>query len=279
VSTNYSQPISTTVQSISTAVALVTPQTNYGYQPVPTDGAQPPALLFHYEGENVVHLQSDITDHFVEDNTAIQDQISLKPEKITVHGFIGELNNVSPLPIPNNGQISAILPDVASFVPAFTTAGQAAIDQASAAYQTALVASNTAVSAWGALTGNNGQTVIGSSGVFVSGASLNLQQAMFQQFYGYWLSRTLFNVQTPWAVFTNMAIEELRATQDESTRVITDFYVSFKMIRFSSLTEEGETLQPVGRAGYQSQPLDDLGVSSTTPSISLASAFSLGSWN
>jgi hypothetical protein len=196
-------------------------------------------LLFHYEGENVAHLQSDITDHFIEDNTAIQDQISLKPEKVTVHGFIGELNDIFPVSIPNNGQIEAIVPNVAAFVPQFTAAGQDAINQAAAAYKTEQNAQNTLVSAWGALSRAGQNTVIGSS--------QGLQQAVFQQFYLYWRNRVLFTIQTPWAVFLNMAIEELRATQDESTRVITDFYVSFKMMRFSTTF-----LQTPGQANLQS---------------------------
>jgi hypothetical protein len=79
------------------------------------------------------------------------------------------------------------------------------------------------------------------------GSSQGLQQAVFQQFYLYWRNRVLFTIQTPWAVFSNMAIEELRATQDESTRVITDFYVSFKMMRFSTTF-----LQTPGQANLQS---------------------------
>src|SRR6266576_7254366 len=81
---------------------LVSPQTTIGYQPqnTPTQNGQtnqpPPALLFHYEGEQTASLQSDITDHYIEDNTALQDQIALKPEETTTHGFIGELNDVAP---------------------------------------------------------------------------------------------------------------------------------------------------------------------------------------
>lgn len=279
--TDFFQPIATTVQSITTSVALVTPQVNVGYQPQVTSGSQPPALLFHYEGENVAHLQSDITDHFIEDNTAIQDQVALKPERVTVHGFIGELNDVFPVSIPNNGQISALLPNVAAFVPQLTVAGQSAINTAFAAYQTANAAKNAAVNAWGALSnigrpGASAGTVIGSSGINVNGAAVtsvaslspqNLQQALFQQFYLYWRTRTLFTIQTPWAVFQNMAIEELRALQDESTRMITDFYISFKMLRFSTTflqTPSGFT--GVGRAGVTTT---NLGQSTPTPDISV----------
>jgi hypothetical protein len=268
MSSNFFQSISTTAQSITTAVALVTPQTNIGYQPQNQDGLQPPTLLFHYEAENTAQLQSDITDHFIEDNTAIQDQIALKPERITVHGFIGELNDVFPVGIPNNGQISALLAPVDSFIPGFTAAGQAAINTAFAAYQTAQAVQNAAVSVWGALSGGNGQTVIGSNGISAEGASQGLQQTVFQQFYLYWRNRTLFSIQTPWAVFTNMAIEELKATQDETTRMITDFYISFKMLRFSNtFLETASTFTGVGRANITSI---NLGQQTPVPSTSLS---------
>src|SRR5271163_4191719 len=112
---NSFQDISTTAQLITTALALVTPQANIGYKPQSLTGAVLPTLLFHTEGENVAHLQSDITDHFIEDNTAINDQIALKPEMVTVHGFIGELNDVFPVGTPTNPTITAALLDVESF--------------------------------------------------------------------------------------------------------------------------------------------------------------------
>ena len=98
-------------------LALVIPTTNdpsstQGYQPMPSDSAStslsfsavisalftgiPNTLLFHIEGENNGVFESDITDHYIEDNTTIVDQIGLRPEVITVTGFIGELNDVLP---------------------------------------------------------------------------------------------------------------------------------------------------------------------------------------
>ena len=69
-------------QTTATALGdliLVTPNTNLGYQPqnqpiIPgttQSGVQAPTLLFDYEGENTATLESDITDHYTEDNTAI----------------------------------------------------------------------------------------------------------------------------------------------------------------------------------------------------------------
>jgi len=61
------------------------PKNTVGYQPQNPQnllgqiGGGQPALLFHYEGEQRATIESDITDHYVEDNTAIQDQIALRP--------------------------------------------------------------------------------------------------------------------------------------------------------------------------------------------------------
>jgi hypothetical protein len=252
---NSFQDITTAAQTITTAIALVTPQANVGYRAQSLTGSLLPTLLFHTEGENVAHLQSDITDHYTEINSAIQDQIALKPEEVTVHGCIGELNDVFPVGTPINPTITATLLAVQSFIPAFTTSGQAAIDSAAAGYLTAQTAQDAVVSIWGGLSGNSTNTVIGSSGITIAGVGQNLQQTMFQQFYLYWKNRTLFTIQTPWAVFTNMAILELRAVQDDTTRMITDFYISFKLLRFSSTTETVVAPQAIDRAATAAMPI------------------------
>lgn len=79
--------------------------------------------------------------------------------------------------------------------------------------------------------------------------------------------RTLFTIQTPWAIFEDMAILNLRAIQDESTRMITDFEVSFKQINIASTALLGPTLQSIGRAASASAPGTSQGRGSLTPSI------------
>ncbi len=271
-----------TAQQVSNGlagIALVTPQMNQGYQPVNSAWSQqPPALMFHYEGEQSVELSSDITDHYIEDNTAIQDQISLKPEKITVHGFIGELNNVAPAGILAIAQSISRLTVISDFAPELSVTARNAYNAAYSAYQTGLSLSNSAVSAWGSITGGQGTNVIGSTGLGstfdaetgVVANNQTKQQIMFQQFYGYWRARTLFRVQTPWAVFENMAIESIRASQDEQTRMITDFFVTFKMLRFANLAVESEK-QFAERAVAQSSAAVELGtVNPSTSETSLA---------
>lgn len=279
-------PFTTSATALSNLV-LVSPQSTIGYQPQnPNDQTgqttqQPPALLFHYEGEQTVKVKSDITDHWVEDNTAIQDQIAQRPVMITTHGFIGELNDIPPLAIGTIQEILNKLTVISSYTPQLTETALIAYDTAFQLYQTAQNAVNAAVSTWGTVNSQNGENVIGSNGfnqgVFdpetgqITG-NQNKQQLAFQQFYGYWTNRYLFTVQTPWAIFTNMAIDELTAVQSEETRMITDFQVTFKQMRFANtLTLLGQQSITQGRLSFQSQAETSLGNGTPNPSNSMAS--------
>lgn len=276
--------ITTSATALSNLV-LVSPQKTIGYQPqnpasadgTPSTAKPPPALLFHYEGEQSVTLESDITDHYIEDNTAVQDQIALKPETVVVHGFIGELNNVAPLGLQTLKAAADKLTAISAYTPALSTTALIAYNTAFQLYQVGANAINAAVSSWNALSGGGGENVIGSLGLdgsfdATSGKVSNnqtKQQTAFQQFYGYWRTRTLFTVQTPWAVFQNMAIKSLRAVQDAETNTITDFEVTFKMVR---TTSTAFTAAPgvQGHLGAQAAGVTDLGTSAPTADISFA---------
>jgi hypothetical protein len=268
-------PITTAATALSNLI-LVSPQSTVGYQPQnPTSpngqtSQPPPAILFHYEGEQTVSLESDITDHYIEDNTAIQDQISLKPETITTHGFIGELNNVTPTALAAVKAIADKLTIINAYTPALSATALLAYNEAFQLYQVGLNAVNSAVSAWSSLSGAGGESVINGQGITLQ-PNQTKQQIAFQQFYGYWRSRTLFTVQTPWAVFQNMAIKNLRAIQDAETRMITDFEVTFKIIRTAAtVTTPGVSQSFQGRASSQAASLTDLGTSTPVSSISLS---------
>lgn len=260
--------LTTGVTSLS-GLLLVSPNINGGYQPqnnIQTQlplpaaissnlGAQPqvPQFVFNYEGEQTVSLESDITDHFIENNSAIQDQISLKPEIITTHGFIAELNDLVPPSLAVLQAAASKLTVLGAYTPALSLTALNALNEALFLYNTAQNAVNTGVAAVASLTGN------GST-------NQTKQQAAFTQFYGYWLQRYLFTVQTPWAVFQNMAIQRLRAIQDAETRMITDFEITFKKMRFaqSSTQVQSSTTGDFGnsRGAAQSANLINLGTSS-----------------
>lgn len=258
----------------SLASLLIATPTNVsqttGYQPVvaPSTGldtlihTQPPSLLFHYEAEQTMTFESDITDHYVEDNTSRQDQISLKPEIVTTNGFIGELNNVPSGILSQLLTVANSLVSVSAYAPALSTTSLLAYDLAFAAYQTAQSIENSAVSAWSSLTSAVGaqDNQIGDTGAFKvgNGQLQNKQQQMLQSLYGYWNSRTLFNIQTPWCILTNMAIMSVKAVQEEETNVISNYQVSFKKIRVATQSV-GFTQVLAGRADTQSAPNTQLG--------------------
>lgn len=282
-------PITTTATSLSNLV-LVVPQligafTNQtvGYQPQtgianssnPTQSL--PALLFHYEGEQTVTIDSDITDHFIENNSSLQDQIAIKPTIITTHGFIGELNDISPIPNINIQSLLSKLSILGSYTPSLTVTALNAYNDAFQAYQVGANLVNSAVSAWGSvssLAGNSSfsETVIGNNGLSVSSANntqnkltQNKQQLAFQQLFAYQTNRTLFTIQTPWAVFQNCAILHLRAIQEGDTNVISDFELSFKQLRFASTSNISSTESTLvqGALIYQSAPT----INSQAPTI------------
>lgn len=305
LTTNLSPLVSGATAAASLAgLALVVPVTNNpsatkGYQPTASldnaDGSGsliglasasvqsllnftslPNPLLFHYEGENTGSFESDITDHYVEDNTTLVDQIGLRPELVTVTGFIGELNNVLPAALQALQTAANTLLVVDSYQPQLGITALEKLNQAELLYESANSVANSAVSAWGSLATafGSGEDITGDSGVFTSGAAVvqNLQQQMFQQFYGYWRQRTLFNVQTPWAIFTNMAIKSLRAIQDAETRMITNFEITFKKIRTAStqITSLSELSQ--GRQAISDSVLSNNGTTSGDPGSSLGDA-------
>lgn len=240
-----------TAKSLGNLV-LVTPQSKQprGYIPKTPGGASgtarsgfsnqnPSSLIFHYEAENSIDLVSDITDHYIEDNTAIQDQIALKPEEITVSGFVGELNNVVPESLLPLKLIADKLLPLSVYAPEQSISAITAYNQAKFLYDTAATTARNSVQSFNTVFGDNDIATIGGevpeafSEVPFSRNNKSLQQVMFNQFYGYWFNRYLFDVQTPWGMMENMAIKTLKATQDETTNMITDFRITFKKLRFA----------------------------------------------
>jgi|SRR5579859_38165 len=269
--------ITTTVSAIS-GLLMVSPQKTIGYQPQDETG-QPSAadkpILFHFEGEQSAVLDSDITDHYVEDNTAINDQISLHPDTITTQGFIGELNDVPATPaLQIAQQLAQKLTLISGYTPALSQSAILAYDEAAFIYAQIASASAAYTSARSTINGDGGETVIGTFGV-QEFPNQTLQQQIYQRFVEYRLKRTLFTVQTPWAVYQNMAIKSLRAIQSPETNTVTDFEVSFKMMRFSENITTTLNSNAQGRAQQQGAPQVDAGISQPpVASISLTTAIS-----
>ena len=225
---------------------LVNPQKNIGYyqQSAPVPAGSPEqnqnvtGFLFDYEGENSIQLESDITDHFVENNKTISDQISVKPIVVTVQGFVGELNDILPFVDDLIRLAQSKLTTLSAFAPGVSTSALIAINEAILAYQ---VAAN--------VVATTQQTIANLTG----GQVQNKQQQAFTKFYQAFQDRTLFTIQTPWAIFDNMAIRSLRAIQSPETRMITDFEIQFKKINYVTTPDVAQKGQDRASAQYSEQ--------------------------
>lgn len=243
-------------------IILVNPKKNFG---ISAQNTADPTFVFHLRGEEVVTLQSDVTDHFVENNTAIQDQVALKPEVFTVSGLIGELNNV-----PSNRaleiaqQATERLSPIGVFVPGLTAAALRAYNKAFQTYTVAEKARKNAVAAWNTITGKGDKPLPGEY------PSQNKQQIAYTQFYRWWKARQLFTVQTPWNIFDDMIIMTLRATQSEETRMVTDFEITFKKMNFAKTILVAGSVQS-GRAAQQAAGITNNGTVKPPASDSLQS--------
>ena len=233
------------------------PTANIGIQPVSLipNTALTPGFLFHYEAENNVILESDITVHFSESNNPLQDHIALKPETIKTSGFIGEVNDIIP-PIAQAAESAATkLALLAAYSPAISAT-------ANLVYQNALETANVAAAV--------GQVAVSA---FTSITQGQTKQAIaFNQFYGWWQQRQLFKVQTPWAIFNNVAIKMLSAIQGEDTDKITNFEVTFMPMRFATSGGTNTSIMQ-GRLSAQASTPVNLGTSTPLPSTGLVPAF------
>lgn len=197
-------------------------------------------FIFDIIGVEEMMLDSEITDHYLEDNTSIQDQIALRPERFTLAGYVGEIASQAISPF------TSVLTQLQSFgAPAALIA--AFSPQAAQVYDGLTEISN------------NGQNIINQAANIYTlfsdlSTTTNKQTNAFQYFYALWQGRQLCEIETPWGIFENMAIENIRAKQDEHTRQISDFSVTFKRMRFAnttSLTSTGADLSSVTGSAYQ----------------------------
>jgi hypothetical protein len=213
-------------------------------------------FVFDVLGDEEMILDSEITDHYVEENYAIQDHIARHPERFVLRGYVAELTDLfsfSALSILTNIQS---LSSIGGFLPEFS-------EQATEAY--AKIAD--VVSKVGEVI-NQARNVFDMFSNFDTSATK--QQRAYNYFYTLWLSNTLCTVETPYGILTDMAIESVRALQRSETRFVSDFTVTFKKIRVTSTISFSQYPEGSGRwlemlSGVQNngqtagQSVDDLG--------------------
>lgn len=219
-------------------------------------------FVFDYEGDDQIMLESDITDHYAEDNSSVQDHIALKPYKITLRGFVSELI----LPSTGQGVFGALttlqskMGTVNAYLGKYTPqALQKLQGNASRAVSQVQNYANTAsqylnqAKNIAALFGGGTGAPTKQQQAFVALASLRDQ-------------RQIFNVLTPWSLLPGMAVETLVFVQSKDSKTRTDISVTMKQMRFVDVqSSQNTTATHGGRAGFQYQSKTNLGLTSGTP--------------
>ncbi|MCK5611973.1 hypothetical protein KAR91_59435 [Candidatus Pacearchaeota archaeon] len=178
-------------------------------------------FVFDITENDSIQLQSDITDHFIEDNSAINDHIAIKPENVTVTGFTGELISREPQAISLLQPIADKLELISEYIPVFPAPLIQAYLSAKTAINTINEAAQGVEDLYSLFTNNNPED---------KGTN---QSKAFSFFYSMWSSREIFTVDTPFKTFTNMAIENMEVIQGD-TVTSSEFTITFKKLRFAT---------------------------------------------
>lgn len=216
-------------------------------------------FLFDVIEDEMVELNSDITDHYVENNTPMQDHIALKPEIITVNGFVGELKNTPPPELKAISTQVDKLQSLSPFAPEITTQAKAIYNEVERSYKIYEKANKTV--------GN----IYNSYNKIANSMELTAQQKAFNFFYLAWQQKQLFTVQTPYQIFETMAIMNVRPKQRDN-RQVSNFEITFKKVRFAqNITTKPKVMS--SRTSKQKSSVKDKGIQKPTETSFLKSTW------
>ncbi len=168
-------------------------------------------------------LDSDVTDYFVEDNSAKQNHISLKPEMYTIQGQIGELVYLKIDKVSTLGKATAKLTQINAYLPVLS----ATVSQA----QQSVLDAQTANSVSGYL---NSSVTTGVD-LYQTFKKLNPPTSNQAKGYNYFLAlrnaRQLISFETPWGFKSNYVIKNFKFTQPEKTDGLSEVVLVLKEYR------------------------------------------------
>lgn len=203
---------------------------NYIVRPLNSFGLG--GFVFDNEGETTVNLATEITDHFVEDSTTIQDHIAIKPKKVTLKSYVGELVYRQDESTDTFVQKAVQkLTTLNEFLPEMTSMAEQALKIRDEDIKFDLKSIDTALSAKTI----NRVTDYWSYIKNMAGGFESRQQQAYMYFKALMEQKMLVSVQTPFEYMNRMAIESITAIQAENSKYISDFSITLKEIRTASL--------------------------------------------
>lgn len=212
-------------------------------------------FIFDYEGDTTITVQSEITDHYTEQNTFFNDQAAQKPQRITLRGFVGEI-----VANPDAGLLGALatlqgkLTTLDAILGKYTPGAIQKIQQGLNKATDVVNKIDNAIS--------RAQNLVG---LFIGSAPAPTKQELaYQQLSALWANNTVFTLDTPFNYFRSVMIEHMTFVQDETTKQWSEVSVTVKEVRFTGTVVEGPGMSAelaaqtqMGRSVYQSQsPVD-----------------------
>ncbi len=184
-------------------------------------------FVFDIASTESINLSADVTDHYTENDSFLQDHRTVKPITVNISGFIGEL-----VFKPKGGLLGAL----SSASSLLETVDAFAGDYTPQAIQDAQRIANEISSAVNVLE----SAVTGVASVVNAVTSL-LEPEPTRQQIAYKQLESLFNVgglvtlQTPWNFFDDLMITSIGFSQDEKSDGISDISIGLKQIRVSEV--------------------------------------------
>ena len=186
-------------------------------------------FVFDILGDEDAMLDSDITDHYVEENYSIQDHIALRPAKFTLSGYIGEMSDIVSNSFLNILTSIQSLSSIGDYTLPFGAQATQVYNKIAGVTSQAGMVLNQASNAFQFFTGMS--------------TANSKQQSAYNFFQQLWFNRSLCMVETPWAVWPDMAIENIRILQRDQNKFVSEFSVTFKQIRKVSVKNSKDILQ------------------------------------
>ena len=183
-------------------------------------------FVFDIPDTESLQLQSDITDHFTESNSFLNDHIVRKPIILTLTGFVGELVFRAPAGILGavqelDNRLETVEAYAGDLTPGEVQTAQRIIGQT----QSAISAINQTL--------DKVENVVG----LFDGeeAGLTLQQKAYNALFSLWKEYSVVTVQTPWRFFRSMAIQSVSFTQNAESEEMSDISVTLKEMRIADI--------------------------------------------
>jgi hypothetical protein len=199
-------------------------------------------------GDEEVSGENDITDHYVEENYAVNDHIAIKPLVFRLTGYVGEIRTQAPQYMGAVDKEVKRLNTLSPYLPKLTAQAQQIYNNLARYKQTADNVISTTKSSWDIF---QNKIPLPEEG--------NRQRIVYEYFMQMRQSRRIISVEMPWGFIPNASILSVSFSQRDS-KFNSEVNLTVKEIR---ITQDLTTRKLVSneRAALQKQSLQDKGLS------------------